>query len=284
MGAMPNMPAPVHFEARSPMRRPHWRLCRALELLRRRRRPIWPGRADDHPIRAYRLLLLGLTNAGEDIEEQENVIREYPDVCQAHFFYYTPDFTTRQEIEARLLTQESYAEIGRRFATTPKTIEYYEQIFFNVRDRLKLSSWVSKIIRNGLRDEQQWGCSLATAQRGYTLRLFGYAGGPLALDAILNTPMNSSGRAGDLKAWCKDTLESFIMSAAAAAVINLELTQKNMLQLIKLALRDSKPNRTPEQKAADEEFDSRFAKFGETLRRATQPDAKPEDLYEPYKR
>jgi hypothetical protein len=62
---------------------------------------------------------------------------EIPDMHQAHRFHYSPDSTLRQAIEARLLTSETYDETAARFAATPRAIEYIEQVFFNVRDRLQ---------------------------------------------------------------------------------------------------------------------------------------------------
>src|SRR5262245_16155932 len=111
MAGGPQMIALSHFEAQSPMRRPHWRLARVVKILRQRPQPVRPKRADDHPIRAYWQLLLELNNAGDHALECEKIRRRYPEMYQAHSLYYPPDFATRQQIEAWLLTPESYEQI-----------------------------------------------------------------------------------------------------------------------------------------------------------------------------
>ena len=57
-----------------------------------------------------------------------------------------PDRRLRQILEAWLLTNASFSEIAKRFATDPLTIEYFEQLFFNIRDRMQHKDWIAKII------------------------------------------------------------------------------------------------------------------------------------------
>src|SRR3954447_17001009 len=136
----------------SPVRRPQWRLDRVMQLISHRPRPILLGRLDDHYVRAYRRLTMKFRAAGDNEAKRDAVFLEYPDVCQAHLLHYSPDFERRQILEARLLTNESYEEIANRYATSAKVIEYYEKLFFHVRDRLDSSGWIHKVIQGPRND------------------------------------------------------------------------------------------------------------------------------------
>jgi hypothetical protein len=226
----------------SPIRRPQWRLDRVMEMIRHRPRSLRPRRSDDHYIRAYHRILLELAAVGEDKEHRDAIFREYPAVCQAHVLHYSADVESREILEARLLTTESFAEIAGRMATEPATIEYYEGIFFNVRDRLQHSGWISKVIRGpSIVGRGAEYTRSSSALRGYVLRLFAYHGGPLVLDAIVNGLVITTlpQRTEDLVGWFDDVLGQLVRSIAAAAASTLELNQKDMMQTVKLAVRAS---------------------------------------------
>src|SRR4051794_25022874 len=128
--------AEKHLASLLPLRLPHWRLNRVTEMLRHRPQPLRPGRKDDHPIRAYRRLLLELLAAGDNEVKLTAVREERPAVHEAHRYHYSPDFRWRQEIEARLLTRESLENIAFKLGANPKAVEYYASLFFDVRDAL----------------------------------------------------------------------------------------------------------------------------------------------------
>ena len=162
-----------------PLLRPQWRLERVVQLISHRPIPLQPGRYDDHYVRAYYRIMLDLAAAGDDAEKLDQVFRQYPAVCHAHRLHYSADLERRQILEARLLTSETFAEIAVRLATEPSVIEYYERLFFNIRDRLQSSGWIILAgigRRSGSPDDQ----------RGYVYRLFAYFGGPLVLDAVIS--------------------------------------------------------------------------------------------------
>jgi hypothetical protein len=259
------------------MRRPDRRLARTLGILRERPQPGRPKRADDHPIRAYWRLLLGLNNAGNDERQREEVIRKYPDVYQAHALWYSPDFATRQGLEAWLLTSESYEQIAQRFFTVPRAIDYYEQLFFNVRDRVKNSDWITKVIRDRMHDDLKYGCSKADAERGYVMRLFAHRGGPFVLDAYINVlgMSHSPLSAKEVARWCKDGLQNAVLTTAAAAAVSFDLTQKNMMQVMKLAVRSGISIRSPEEIAKENEYCNRIIDVWDTIEKAMNGGAAP---------
>jgi hypothetical protein len=261
---------PFHLESISPTRKPHWRFDRAVALISSRPRRLLPTRADDHAIRVYRSLVFELIAAGDDVERKDEVIRTYPDVYAAHLFNYSHDFAPRQEIEARLLARQSYEEIGKRHAATPKAIEYYTQLFFDIQDRLANTTWTAKVIRDRLRDEQAWGCSEVQANHGYALRLSGFSGGPVALDAMINPVAEPTSPQGekDPLAWLDKAYWNSLRTKAAETALTIEVTRSNALQLMKLAIKNGAPTVSPEERAKEDEYNMRFIAVFESIRSA----------------
>jgi hypothetical protein len=231
--------AEKHFASLLPLRLPHWRLNRVMEMLRHRPQPLRPRWKDDHPIRVYRRMLLELLAAGDDEDKLNAVQVEQPAVYEAHRYHYSPDFRPRQEIEARLLTRESLEETASKLGADPQAIEYYASIFFDVRDALDHSSWVSLMIRSRMRYDQESGCSRAEAERGYVMRLFAGFGGPLVLDALMN-PLGETKppeNAEEIRAWSEESVTRIVRAMGTAAAATIEITGKKELQLIRLAQR-----------------------------------------------
>src|SRR6476620_4480541 len=124
-----------------------------MELIGHRPEPVRPGLHDDRYIRSYRLMRLALEAAGDDTSKRKAVIRQYPDVWRAHQLHHSPDLMCRQIMEARLLTSETIAEIASRFDMSPAAVDYYEKLFFHVRDRLQSKDWINKIIKGPCRGD-----------------------------------------------------------------------------------------------------------------------------------
>ena len=95
------------------------------------------------------------------------------------------------------------------------------------------------MMRSRMRYDEECGCSRAEAEHGYVLRLFGYFGGPLVLDALLNPlgaikPPHSAEAIG---AWSEETVTQIVRARGTAAAATLEITGQNTMQLIRLAQR-----------------------------------------------
>lgn len=230
-----------HILIQGPARVPNWRLRHVMQMSRHRPEPLRPGRHDDKYIRGYRLMLLAFAAAGGDVAKQTAVFREYPHVWQAHRLHYSPDIEHRQILEARLLTSETLEEIAGRYHTTPEAIDYFEKLFFHVRDRLDNPLWISVMIKGGPSSGRENKNGVMTDQeRAYVYRWFAYFGGPLALDAAVNGMVSTIPKhAEDVRNWFDTTLNETVRIGAAAAAVTLRLNQKNMMQLIKLASRKS---------------------------------------------
>jgi hypothetical protein len=229
--------AEKHLASLLPLRLPHWRLNRVTEMLRHRPQPLRPRWVDDHPIRAYRRMLLEWLAAGDDEERLEAARRECPPLYEAHRYHYSPDFRRRQEIEARLLTSDSLEDIASKFGADAKAIEYYASLFFDVRDALDYRDWVSVMIRSRMRYDRESGCSLAEAEHGYVMRLFAYRGGRRVLDALMNPlgEIKPPENAEEIQAWSDEAVTQIVRTMGAAAAATLEVTSKNTMQLLRLA-------------------------------------------------
>jgi hypothetical protein len=182
--------------------------------------------------------------------------------------HYSADWLTRQQVEARLLTGQSYDEIGSKLPATPKAVEYYEQLFFNVRDRLACKDWISNIIEQRRRDEREWGCTSEEAERGYVMRKFAYSGGPLVLDALLNPIQTANPQPRNVEEWFQECAASGIAVAAASAVTATEFTHAETLQLMKLALKNASRVRTEEEIKKDNEYCQRLIDGWDEIQRA----------------
>ena len=136
----------LHFIRQSPFRRPQWRLDRVMQMLGHRPQPLRPNQHDDHNIRIYRQVLIELGSPRTTNRAQRD-LSGISGNLPAHLLHYSPDVESRQILEASLLTTKSFAEIADQFATEPRAIEYFEGLFFNVRDRFSNSFWIRQVIR-----------------------------------------------------------------------------------------------------------------------------------------
>lgn len=146
----------------------------------------------------------------------------------------------RQITEAWLLTTEPYCEIANRLGTDEKTIDYFEKLFFNVRDRLHARDWIAKIIWGSPTDRAGNKDGVMTEnQRGILYRWIGHCGGPLVLDSMVAAlaPGAIPQQLEDVDPWFDDALAQSIRTRVIAAAQLLDVNKKNALQLIKLALR-----------------------------------------------
>jgi len=226
--------------AMNPVRRPQWRLDRVLQLVRHRPQPLWPRRVDCHAIRVYRRILLELAAARNDEDAVDKLEHESPDICYAHALHYSADAEPRQILEARLLTSESLDLIAKRMGTSTKAIEYYEALFFNVRDRLDSDDWIRSVIRGNFhKAERNASNGMDVEQRGYAMRLFAYYGGPLVLDAVIQglSQAKMPNGVNGVAPWFEDVLDQLVRTSAAVAAATVSIDRKSMMRLLTLAMK-----------------------------------------------
>jgi hypothetical protein len=77
-------------------------------------------------------------------------------------------------VKARLLAGQDDQTIARSVGTLPESIACYEQLFFNVRDRLDVEDWIVQVVLAGeLRHSSQRAVSTTTEHRRLLYRLAG---------------------------------------------------------------------------------------------------------------
>ena len=95
------------------------------------------------------------------------------------------------------------------------------------------------MIRNRMRYDEECGCSRAEAERGYVMRLFGYVGGPLVLDALMN-PLGATTppqNADEIRAWSEEAVTHIVRTMGTSAAVTVEVRCQNSMQLVRLAQR-----------------------------------------------
>lgn len=128
---------------------------------------------------------LGMAKCTDDIARWDLMV-QYPDLYAAYLIFDRSNneerHPMRYAVEARILAGQTSQEIAALLGVTPDAVEYYERVFFNVRDKLKNSDYVMTCVlgpsvHSGLSD------------RDYDLlwKLFGYIYGPAVLDSFIST-------------------------------------------------------------------------------------------------
>jgi hypothetical protein len=173
--------------------------------------------------------------------------QEFAEFCQNHAhvasafsLHYSASPELQHILQARLLTTETFAQIASRLSTNELVIQFYADLFFDVRDRLEARDWIAKVILGPpeLRSKFNPDGTLTDAQRGVLYRLFAYRGGPLVLDSLIASigSLNRPTQAGDVAEWMDGSLQEIIRTRAVMAVQLLEVNKTNAPRLIKLAL------------------------------------------------
>lgn len=151
-----------------------------------------------------------------------------------------PDEEWKDILQAKLLTEESYEEIGEWFGVDKETVDFFESVFFDIRDRLRHRGWIIKVILGNPeeRSSRNREGRITANQRGLLYRLFAYYGGSEALEAALTGFMPSTlpSAKRDIQKWYDKALEQIIQSKAATAARAFEVNKFNVMQVLELAM------------------------------------------------
>lgn len=215
------------FQKYNPFREPNWRYNRVLELAERQGAPgrvSW--RTDDDYVKVAKNFVVQYNRLPE--EERNQLFASNPGLYYAYMLNEAPDEEVNCMVQARILAGETDAEIADHICTLPATIEWYEALFFNVRDRLGCQDWIVSTILG------------PSAERGvkdrsfdFAAKMFGYFGGSLALEVIA-TGFNIEDRPKG-----RDQVSDFLDTAtmiglkrkSAMAAMTFEVNKFNVMQL-----------------------------------------------------
>jgi hypothetical protein len=241
------------------LRRPQWRADRVIELVDNPRLQL--RRSDDAYIRSYRRYQILRSAAGIDKTKRFRAFLSQPHSCVADAIYFASNTERRHILEAWLLIEEAPAEIASRLKIEEETVNHYEALFFDIRHRLYDTNWVKELIlsppeylisrRNG---------EMSDTQRGFLYRMFGYCGGPAALDSVVSSLARTAMSANreSVGSWLDNAAEQIVQSLSGGATHPRPI-QDAVVQLLDLALEPQRTART--SKAARKRPPSDFEAF-----------------------
>ena len=232
----------IDFERYNPFRRPDWRHERVLNMLGRMPNPGRCTKKDDNWVRGLRSFILKYQNSEPDKRNQ--LAYENPGLYFAYLIFERTeeDFEVAFMIEARLLARQSNEEIATELDTIPEAIDWYEQLFFNVRPRLRAHDWVMKQVivpaveRSAGRPDQHGRPGrkpIAEAFYDASLKCFAYYGGPIAVDFMLsgfNRGMEPQTR-DDISPWLDAHTALAAKRRSAMAVGQFDVDKWNVMDL-----------------------------------------------------
>jgi len=199
----------VHVSRDNPYRPVDWRWQRALGVIDGSQSR--PGRrSDGHQGYSWIKRIVNFKNAWENCSD-DNAFRrlanQTPDIFWAHYAWRNEDQQMRWDIEAQILARCTDHEIGFACGVAPEVVKAYENIFFNVRDKLLHKRYVTHCI---LGPSLQRGLS----EREYDVlwKVFAYFYGPHVLEALVTKMINP--------VWCTtpDTVNSTFQDDAVSTM------------------------------------------------------------------
>jgi hypothetical protein len=173
---MSNMTVNQHFLEQK--RTPAWRWRLALRLVETGRRT-----TNRHDARTRELVRFArYLDRDADETTAVRLTHFWSDHNDALLLHMDPSSWIRWELEAWLLTDESFGGIARRMDIGEELVSVYHDCFFDVRERLHARGWVtSRILRSMLP-----GCLSERRDIDLFLKFYAYHGGVRALDALLD--------------------------------------------------------------------------------------------------
>jgi len=201
----------------NPFRPPHWRWLRATGVAN----GLQPnaGRRKDGT-QGYKWINAAKTfqearAAAVDEEARVRLANDQPAIFWAHAAYENDNNPVKWEIEARLLARCNNWEIGFHCGVAEEIVEAYENLFFNVREKLRHPGYITHTVMG---PSVQRGLS----EREFDLlwKMYAYAYGPHMLQAVVSKFSNPT--------WCStpdevgsavqdDTVGTMKMKASLAA-------------------------------------------------------------------
>lgn len=236
------MPAPVlhsQYQKYNPFRAPSWRHQRVVSLFDQRPVGRPSRRGDDRYVRAYYRFYPRWRRAGTERQRQQ-LFASQPGLFFAVLFHTHPDVEWRKILEARLLAGCSDEDIAKEYATLPAAIDWYEKLFFNVRDRLESHDWIVKtILGDPLGRVAAGDGGVTDKQRHIFYHTFAYFGGPLALDIAMcglrRSPLPRDNR--QLNTWLDDAIKTTMRQKGALTAQGFHINRWTVMPILEMTCR-----------------------------------------------
>lgn len=160
---------------------------------------------------------------------------EYTGPFLAYYEFLNNNAAQRLQMEAWILTGEDLDKIGEHLGIPTECVEWYEALFFNVRDRLHLVYYITEQVL-----EISLNRGLSNFEIDTVAKYFGYHGGAVVLRSILTSYDSAISSPGSGEA-CDHYFMQFMgnrLSAKMSSLINAwEGNQWNMEKGLELMLR-----------------------------------------------
>jgi hypothetical protein len=228
---------------------PEWRFNRVLEMVDRYDSA--PGRCtqrDDVYVKGLRNFILRYRHSN-DQRARDALLAEDPGLFWAFQIYERKldNLDSRAMlIEARILAGQSDEDIAAELGTIPEVAEWYEALFFNVRDRLANHDWIVEEVlypamnrslqasmAREAKPKDQRQTPLAQPFHDATLKLFAYFGGPFVLDQVIAGFRRGqrAGSADEVAGYFDGHYRNEIRHRSAMAATIFEVNQDNVMEL-----------------------------------------------------
>jgi len=168
-----------HLHRRSnPFRSPDWRWQRAGYVVDNAPNVRLTRNRDDAQVRkavTFRQKQEAIVN-----DRDYGLLLEADEDCFYAWQMSQDDSEFRFEVEARVLTGQTTAEIAEDIDASPELVQWYEDWFFDVRPKLHLPSYITQVVFG-----RSIQAGLSDRQYDLLWKIYAYWGGPWALEAIM---------------------------------------------------------------------------------------------------
>jgi len=225
----------LHLRKDSLSRSPDWRWQRVLLITQSEYRRIAARlRSAGDEFTARGAAFLQEWSSCQDEYDQLCVTEEWPYLWQAYDIYEGNHKLLRCELEARLLTNDSKEGITKRLSLHPDVLDWYEALFFNVRDRLDNAGWIASKV---LGEQMHYG--LTEREYNFLWKFYAYVGGSVMLNAIIDrhlSPMRPTSPS-QLRAFIHDDHRDALALKALIAVRTMPVNSYTQQIIIELTQR-----------------------------------------------
>lgn len=220
----------------NPFRPPIWRYMRVLARQRDGKR-VPDARSADQYIRAGLRFLKAweaITDATDNAslaDRRLHLFPHYPGMYCAYEIFQHPDERVRHGIEARILARQTDDEIAHEACVLPEAVEWYEAMFFNVRDRLDNRDYISRQVLGGT------AAAGLMEMAGLACKFFAYFAGPVVLDAVMHAydqATRTPNKGQKTNNFFDDHFGTHARRCAAEKVTHFQPNSYNIIQLFEL--------------------------------------------------
>jgi hypothetical protein len=234
---------------------PTWRHDYVSKLISQR--PIQRCRSNDDPwVKEYRTFLLNRQKS-EDVHERK-WLKDNP-----HLFYAVKLFESAEEfyelpfiLESRIISGDTYENIAAKLKISPETVDWYERLFFNVRDFMGSRDWVFRNVLLPSSDRLRAVRAIREAEEAIaamhsgksapapnivspfldpSIKFFAYYGGPVMCDLVLTGfDGTDMGNVTDASKFLEDQFKNVMRIRGLQLARVMPLNRYNAIEFTKL--------------------------------------------------